>query len=440
MKTNFYLKTDKKYTVNGKDTNAERPINFFFSFDGMRGKYATGLSVAPSDWNDAKDVQRVRGNKNRPDYELVNRILDTLETDAKRIEKEFKDKKTDITERDIVNELKRINNKGDKEIKTDFFGVYEMFKEAKKRAGLGKKTIQKIETLKKKLQKFERDTNTVLTFDGMNSDMYDKITEWYFNNETKNPTLYKEIALLKTFLHWSLLKEYNQSSKFIKAFKVIEEKKEEIIALTEEELEAVENYEPTDPNLQRIKDVFLFSCYTALRHSDIYNLQPGNIINGKTLNYVSIKTGNYHQIDMVDKAIAILNKYKNNLHLKSLNQKEGTNRVLPVINDYWSNIYLQDLLKEIGGSFLTPRIKVEFSGKKRIDTNVTRGELITFHAGRRTFITISLYRGVSVITTMQNSNHSDFKSFEKYIAHNKEARKEETHKAWNKPTQLKKVG
>jgi len=85
-------------------------------------------------------------------------------------------------------------------------------------------------------------------------------------------------------------------------------------ALNFQELTRFEGFELEDPNLQRIKELFLFQAYTGLSYIDIKQASKENLVidaNGKTwIIKHRQKTGGASKIPLINKAMKILNKHK----------------------------------------------------------------------------------------------------------------------------------
>lgn len=65
-------------------------------------------------------------------------------------------------------------------------------------------------------------------------------------------------------------------------------------------------------HLVRVRDVLLFCCYTGLRYSDVWALQPGNLHEwngGRVLRLVQTKTRTAVSIYLTEAAGAILDRY-----------------------------------------------------------------------------------------------------------------------------------
>ncbi len=128
--------------------------------------------------------------------------------------------------------------------------------------------------------------------------------------------------------------------------------------LTTEELQKVEEVE-LNYHFSVVRDVFLFACYTGISYRDVYNLREKNIavMNGHPwLLFRRQKTDTLSQVYLLDKAIAILDKY--------LYERPYDGRLLPV----YSNQVINRDLKKIA----------EACGIEKC---------LTFHLARHTFAT-----------------------------------------------------
>jgi len=76
-------------------------------------------------------------------------------------------------------------------------------------------------------------------------------------------------------LNWAVEKGHTNNA-FHKVFNPkLKSAEKQVVYLTSLELDKVRNLTiPENKNyLDRVRDVFLFCCYTSLRHSDVYNLK-----------------------------------------------------------------------------------------------------------------------------------------------------------------------
>lgn len=124
--------------------------------------------------------------------------------------------------------------------------------------------------------------------------------------------------------------------------------------LTKDEILKIENLETTG-RLTEVKDMFLFSCYTGLRFSDVLEITPANF-DGNLLRYVPQKTEKH-----TGQVVVPLDKFFDGKGLK-IAQKYSYQ--FPAITNQEINRYLKDLM---------------------IDAEISK--LLTFHVSRHTFLT-----------------------------------------------------
>lgn len=113
--------------------------------------------------------------------------------------------------------------------------------------------------------------------------------------------------------------------------------------LTKEELEILYNKKFGSERLERVRDVFLFCCYSGLSYSDLYNLTKEEIKTGIDGNLWIMdtrnKTGVPYKVRLLDIPVAILKKYE---YL----QEDG--KLLPVISNQKMNEYLLEIANLCG--------------------------------------------------------------------------------------------
>lgn len=160
--------------------------------------------------------------------------------------------------------------------------------------------------------------------------------------------------------------------------------------LNERELKLIENTEFKSERLQRIKDCFVFSCYTGLSYIDIKELTENNIVKGiDNNNWIYTKrekTDEQVKVPILPKAWTILEKYKAK---KELNV---TTNLLPISSNQKTNAYLKEITKACG-----------------IHKN------ISFHVARHTFATtVMLSNGVPIETVSKLLGHAKLSTTQIY--------------------------
>jgi len=136
-------------------------------------------------------------------------------------------------------------------------------------------------------------------------------------------TVKKHIVYLKWFLRWAVKMDITKNKDFEKFSTGIPTQETKVIFLTADELKKVKTHDFSDnPRMDRIRDVYIFCCYTGLRYSDGENLKKENIYDDK-IHFTTIKTDDKLTIELNDVARAILDKYSG--------CKFNNNKALPVL-------------------------------------------------------------------------------------------------------------
>jgi site-specific recombinase XerD len=157
--------------------------------------------------------------------------------------------------------------------------------------------------------------------------------------------------------------------------------------LTQEEIEILMKQEFKTKRLERLRDIFIFCCFTGLSYIDVKNLTEDHICTSFDGNWWIMgnrgKTDIRYQVPLLEISGMILNKYKGAL--------KKNDRLLPVINNHSSN----DYLKEIG----------KLCGIKK---------KLTFHLSRHTFATLTLSKGVSIESVSKMLGHKNIETTQIY--------------------------
>jgi len=117
------------------------------------------------------------------------------------------------------------------------------------------------------------------------------------------------MGFLKWFLRWSFKKGHHQNIAY-DAFKPkLKTTPKKVIFLTWDELNKLKDYQiPHDKQyLERVRDVFLFCCFTSLRYSDVRNLKRSDI-KPDHIEVTTVKTADSLIIELNDHSKAFLEK------------------------------------------------------------------------------------------------------------------------------------
>jgi integrase len=152
--------------------------------------------------------------------------------------------------------------------------------------------------------------------------------------DMRNSTVEKHLNYLKWFLRWSVKKGYNDNNIFDSFKPKLKNVKKKVIFLTWKELNQLRDFTipETKKYLERVRDVFLFCCFTGLRHSDVYNLKRSDVKDSH-IEITTIKTADNLIIELNNHSKNILDKYKDVAF--------EDNKALPVISNQKMNDYLK---------------------------------------------------------------------------------------------------
>ena len=186
----------------------------------------------------------------------------------------------------------------------------------------------------------------------------------------------------------------------------LKDTQKKIIFLTWEELTKLRGFEipPAKQSLDRVRDVFLFQCFTGLRYSDVYNLRRSDIKEDH-IEVTTIKTSDSLVIELNKHSKAILEKYQDVVF--------EHDKALPVITNQKMNEYLKELAELAGIN--EPIRQTYYKGNERIDEVTPKYALLGTHAGRRTFICNALALGIPPQVVMKWTGHRDYKAMKPYI-------------------------
>lgn len=219
-----------------------------------------------------------------------------------------------------------------------------------------------------------------------------------------NSTIKKKLENLTWFLRWARDNGYAVHPAFKTFTPTLKQTQKAIVYLTKEELARIRDLDLSGSKLDPVRDIFLFCCFSSLRHSDAYNLRRSDI-KGDHMDVTTIKTADSVSIELNDTTKAILAKYKD--------VPFSGDRALPPYTNQAMNRSLKDLcqLAEIN----EPIRITTYKGNVRTDTVHPKWELVGTHTGRRTFIVHALSLGIAPNVVMKWTGHSDYKAMKPYI-------------------------
>lgn len=174
--------------------------------------------------------------------------------------------------------------------------------------------------------------------------------------------------------------------------------------LTSEELEKLILFNLDNQSLEKVRDIFLFSCYTGLRFGDALDLSIEQIRSNDKTSFIyreQIKTGESINIPLVPEAMLIIEKYNDN------ENRLVNNKVLPNISNQNFNLYLKAIAGLVG------------LNKK-----------LTHHVARHTFATFLMNKGVPLEVVSSLLGHTNIRTTQVYAKMQNKTVEEQVLKAF----------
>ncbi len=306
-----------------------------------------------------------------------------------------------------------------------FFEIYDKFlKESGEKNAWTTATYAKMETMRRDLTAFKKNIKfsdlTETTLAGFVSYLRDS-KELYKPRKKKgdrkeydrddfvglkNSSIVKKLGYLRWFLNWATEKGYNTNMAY-KSFKpTLKTTQKKVIYLTTEEMNQISELQLSESQayLDPIRDVFLFCCFSGLRHSDVNNLRRSDI-KGDHIEVTTVKTADSISVELNEVTRAILEKYKDTPF--------KDNKALPNYTNQAMNRDVKELCKLAG---IDEEIRITtYKGNVRTDEIHPKWELVGTHTGRRTFIVTTLSLGIAPNVVMKWTGHSDYSSMKPYV-------------------------
>ena len=387
------------------------PIRMRVIYNCKRVEFTTGYRIDAVKWDAAK--QRVKfgcTNKLKQSASEINADLLRYYTEIQNTFKEFEVRNIMPTPEQLKEAFNRLHE--DPEIAVEApesisFKPLDVFSEFIKEGGMqngwSDATYEKFAAVKSHLTKIDSELN----FESMDESRLTQYVQFLEEREgLRNTSILKQIAYLKWFLRWCSKKGYCMNNAYEDFNPKLKSTPKKVIFLTWEELSKLREYPipATKQYLERVRDVFLFQCFTGLRYSDVFNLRRSDVKENH-IEVTTVKTADSLVIELNNYSRAILDKYR---HVAF----EG-DKVLPVVSNQKMNDYLKELSKLAGID--EPVRETYYKGNERIDLVTPKHELMSTHVGRRTFICNALSLGIPAQVVMKWTGHSDYKAMKPYI-------------------------
>lgn len=218
-----------------------------------------------------------------------------------------------------------------------------------------------------------------LDFSNLDKQCIYRYDEWLRSRKTYTQTTISSYHKhMKVYINEAIRMEYITHSPY-DGIKIDRGKPKTRKYLTISEVQKIREVELPTENLRKVRDLFVFQCYTGLAYADLNKFDFGTLIerDGRYIMHdVRQKTGEEYYIVILPPAMEVLKKYDNKLPMMTNQQY---NMRLKVVADHCA-----------------------------LDKNLTS------HMGRHTYASLCLNAGISIEVLARMLGHSDIKTTQIY--------------------------
>lgn len=381
----FWLKKQKT------DENGKAPIYCRITINGLRSEFSTGKKIEPGYWI----VEATKVDKKSPDAISINEDLEIVKGDLRKTYNQLTAVQNHVTAEIVKNAY---TGKGH-EVKTilDVFKVQLTKLEkavAAKKASL--KTKQRLQNIHNKFKAFLKHEYKVSDkpLVEFKASLGEELKE-YFSIECNycDNTAYKYISIIKELFDYAVDKEWLEKNP-IKKFKCPYKNPHRKV-LTMIELEQMMSAKMTNPFLERVRDIYIFSCFTGYAYKEVNMLTKDNIIVGmdgnKWISLIREKADEPELVPLLPVPLQILEKYKDDVWANA------NNKLLPVRSNQKYNQNLKQVAKDckINKHLTTHTARHTFATTVTLENDVPL-ETVSKLLGHRSIKTTQIYAKISL--------------------------------------------
>ncbi len=314
------------------------PIRCRITYNKKRKEFSTGIFINPNSWYSKKQCVKEDDEHSK----IINRKLSLI---SQKLHQAFLFLEVNLTKFTVSDVYKKYKGETPKKE----FGVVEVFDIYIKRLKLLVDKEIKLVTYKKYIESCTHLKSFIKAKFKLKDYPFKQLKNnflvdyEYFLKTEKNlqqSTINKAIQRFRRVVKYAISEEYLNRDPFV-LYKPKSVKKE-VIYLTELELQKLEEEEFEIERLQKVKDMFIFCCYTGLGFKEMVSLKKKQIVkefdDNLWLHIHRKKTNKFYKIPLLPKAEAILLKY---------NDSESE-FVLPKMYNSHFNAYLKEIASITG--------------------------------------------------------------------------------------------
>ncbi|TVT40629.1 site-specific integrase [Hymenobacter setariae] len=380
-----------------KEPNGTKPtpIFAFLNFDGKRVKVYTGLSILPKQWIKSEQRAQVRG------YAENGKLNDALDLAEQRLLDCYRTHRAQglLPDAEVLRAAVApvpVEEVAQQATLT-FWQHLDEWVAQKRAAGL-LNTARTYATAARHLRDFSQKQRYAVDFDTITPSFGDKFTAYLVGpaNLTDN-TINKVLAKVKVFMKWTGHRGLHNNTYYPRLSWA--KREPDVMTLTAHEVKQLATLElPAGGYLDNARGLFLLSCYTGLRYSDLVSIRKEHVRAG-TIRLIMHKTRDLVTIPLRPEALVLV-------------EKMLAGELRPVANQV-----LNRYLKEVGerAELAAPVEAVRYRAGRRESDTLPKWQRLTCHTGRRTFATLALEQGLRPELVMKITGHKNWASFKRYV-------------------------
>ncbi|MEK6781821.1 MAG: tyrosine-type recombinase/integrase [Bacteroidota bacterium] len=331
-----------------------------------------------------------------PGHKVINEHLRELIS-------KYEEAQTEIIKRGSNLTLNNIRQKGSQKMDDQFIPYGLMEVERSKAKGLYRTSVKK----KQLVNKIEAFAGSQVCFSDIDVTFLKRYTHDQLSKEKKLNTIGTDHKALRSIIKSAIADGVVRPENNLYLIFRIQWQKTNRAKLTELEIQAIEELNLVNDSLVTVvRDMFLFSYYTAgMRFSDVLLLQWKNIREGR-LFYQMTKTGDIQNIFLVDKAKNILETYRNP-------STDQTDYVFPLLHstavpaDYVGRTRIISAKNALVNKYLT-KIMEKAEITKRV----------SFHISRHSYAFMAISKTGDLYAVSKSLNHKNLGTTNVYMKEN----------------------
>lgn len=283
--------------------NGESPLELSIVINGKRAIIALDRKCKASSFNPS--TQKVRGDKALNDY------ISAITTKCWKLNTQMLNEGMDITVDTFIDAFKNGITKNIITIYQVFEETIKLYATKLKNGQISSTTLGKYKTTYEHFKQFSDNCDiTTITANTCNN-FYDHLC-----TKMKNNSAVQKMKCFKTVIQYAIDEGYIQTNPFKTKLHI---DKLEYNPLSLVQVQALKDKQITIERLSKVRDLFVFQCYTGLAYTDMATLTRDNIKDGMIIKHRN-KTSVKSIIPILDTTKEILEKYDYQLPLLS-NQK-----------------------------------------------------------------------------------------------------------------------